>query len=63
MPLAGIHKEAGGSSSTTGLLKREVRKRQQGTKQIPRAFVGGEEEESLNEHSGDFIPRPCKKCP
>ena len=60
----GIHREAGGSSSTTGLCKREVRKRQQGTQQTPRASVqGGEEEESLNERNGDFIPRPCKKCP
>lgn len=61
MPLAGIHKEAGGSSSTTGLLKRGSGSSR--SLAIQKAFVGGEEEESLNEHSGDFIPWPCKKCP
>lgn len=64
MPLAGTHREAGDSSSTPGLLKREARKSQQGAQQTPRAFVqGGGGEESLNERSGDFILQPCKKCP
>ena len=44
MPLAGIHGEAGDSSSTPGLLKREARKSQQGAQQTPRACVRGLEE-------------------
>lgn len=67
-PLAWVHGGTRGSTSATGLLKRELRKCQQGTQKVPKASAHeGGEEESLNEGNGDLSQvtpsRPPRKRP